>query len=199
MNFFDATYEPTGAVTPPRESGHARQQSLNEEVTEVIGQLGKFWGGFRKQSQDALQAARKDLGGYVEQAQKELSKLTVAEEPTEPASGSAAREALPGSEEYQSSASTSMSGSATLAGNDQPEPQASASSQSLFTRLQSSLPPDLLTKVQNSLPETIRSAPERVDLTTLRTTLQNVRVQDATARGEELLRGAQDFLRARVV
>lgn len=25
------------------------QPSLNEEVNQVIGQLGRFWGGFRKQ------------------------------------------------------------------------------------------------------------------------------------------------------
>jgi hypothetical protein len=27
----------------------APQQSLEEEVNEVIGQLGRFWGGFQKQ------------------------------------------------------------------------------------------------------------------------------------------------------
>ena len=44
MNFLD-TYEITGSNTPPRQP----EQSLNEEVTQVIGQLGRFWGGFRKQ------------------------------------------------------------------------------------------------------------------------------------------------------
>lgn len=35
----------TGTGTPPQQP----EQSLNEEVTQVIGQLGRFWGGFRKQ------------------------------------------------------------------------------------------------------------------------------------------------------
>jgi hypothetical protein len=46
MNFLD-TYDVTGSITPPA-SGQP-QQSLNEEVTQVIGQLGRFWGGVRKQ------------------------------------------------------------------------------------------------------------------------------------------------------
>jgi hypothetical protein len=48
MNFLD-TYglTGTGANTPPV-NAHP-EQSLNEEVSQVIGQLGKFWGGFRKQ------------------------------------------------------------------------------------------------------------------------------------------------------
>lgn len=48
MNFLD-TYEitGTGSSTPPQLK--QPEQSLNEEVSEVIGQLGRFWGGFRKQ------------------------------------------------------------------------------------------------------------------------------------------------------
>jgi hypothetical protein len=46
MNFLD-TYDVTGSITPPA-SGQP-QQSLNEEVTQVIGQLGRFLGGVRKQ------------------------------------------------------------------------------------------------------------------------------------------------------
>jgi hypothetical protein len=30
-------------------SAHTTQPTLNEEVSQVMGQLGKFWGGFRKQ------------------------------------------------------------------------------------------------------------------------------------------------------
>ncbi|CUA66665.1 hypothetical protein RSOLAG22IIIB_00106 [Rhizoctonia solani] len=51
------------------------QQTLGEEVNEVIGQLGRFWGGFQKQSQTAFQNARKDLGSVVEAARKEASWL----------------------------------------------------------------------------------------------------------------------------
>ncbi|CAE7228590.1 unnamed protein product [Rhizoctonia solani] len=51
------------------------QQTLGEEVNEVIGQLGRFWGGFQKQSQVAFQTARKDFGSVVEAARKEASWL----------------------------------------------------------------------------------------------------------------------------
>ena len=49
MNFLD-TYgiTGTGTSTPPT-SARQSEQSLNEEVSQVIGQLGRFWGGFRKQ------------------------------------------------------------------------------------------------------------------------------------------------------
>lgn len=43
MNFFD-TYE----LASPGTSSEPRQ-SLNEEVAEVMGQFGRFWGTFRKQ------------------------------------------------------------------------------------------------------------------------------------------------------
>ena len=46
MNFFDA-YEVPGTTTPPVNA--QPQQSLNEEVEQVVGQLSRFWGGFRKQ------------------------------------------------------------------------------------------------------------------------------------------------------
>ena len=47
MNFLD-TYDltGTGANTPPQ---NKPDQSLNEEVNQVIGQLGRFWGGVRRQ------------------------------------------------------------------------------------------------------------------------------------------------------
>ena len=48
MNFLD-TYEITGTGTSTPPQPNPSEQSLNEEVTQVIGQLGRFWGGFRKQ------------------------------------------------------------------------------------------------------------------------------------------------------
>lgn len=47
MNFID-TYDAAGVATPP--ASNEEQPSLNQEVNEVIGQLGRFWGGFRKQA-----------------------------------------------------------------------------------------------------------------------------------------------------
>lgn len=48
MNFFD-TYDITRSATPNVDLPGRDQPSLNEEVNQVIGQLGRFWGGFRKQ------------------------------------------------------------------------------------------------------------------------------------------------------
>jgi truncated hemoglobin YjbI len=49
MNFLD-TYGLTGTGTNTPPADVHPEQSLNEEVSQVIGQLGKFWGGFRKQA-----------------------------------------------------------------------------------------------------------------------------------------------------
>ncbi|KAI0314118.1 hypothetical protein OF83DRAFT_472513 [Amylostereum chailletii] len=185
MNFWDSTLasSTTGAATPPPDAG--RQQSLNEEVTEVMGQLNRFWGGFRRQSQDAIQAARKDLGDVVAQAQKEFSKLSIADSVE-----SSSRDPSV-SIEGERPASPSASSSTTL-----PEqPISPSQSTNLFSRLQTALPPDLLSTLQSNLPDSIRHAPERLDLTQLRSTLQQVRLQEATVRGEELLRSAGVFLR----
>ena len=46
MNFLDEYDIPDPAVTAAQ-SGP--EPSLNEEVTQVVGQLSRFWGGFRKQ------------------------------------------------------------------------------------------------------------------------------------------------------
>lgn len=47
MNFLD-TYDISGPSTPTPER-QQQEQSLNDEVTQVVGQLSRFWGGFRKQ------------------------------------------------------------------------------------------------------------------------------------------------------
>jgi hypothetical protein len=49
MNFFD-TYDIARAPTP--QPSDANQPSLNEEFNEVVGQLGRFWGGFKRQVRD---------------------------------------------------------------------------------------------------------------------------------------------------
>ena len=48
MNFVDPFDIATASSStpPPRPDN---EQSLNEEVNQVIGQLGRFWGGFRQQ------------------------------------------------------------------------------------------------------------------------------------------------------
>lgn len=37
------------AVATSASDPGAAQPSLEEEITQVVGQLGRFWGGFRKQ------------------------------------------------------------------------------------------------------------------------------------------------------
>ena len=51
MSFWDVSFTSSspGTSTPQPHVAGQPSPSLNEEVTEVIGQLGRFWGGFRKQ------------------------------------------------------------------------------------------------------------------------------------------------------
>ncbi|KII92972.1 hypothetical protein PLICRDRAFT_135006 [Plicaturopsis crispa FD-325 SS-3] len=192
MNFFD-TYDITGGAggtnTPPAQSDHP-EPSLNEEVTQVIGQLGRFWGGFRKQSQTALEAARKDLGDVVQQAQKELSKLT-AEAPAAPSTDS--EKDAPPSEE-----TTPTPGSSSQTDDAAPTPTSSDAPttgiQTLFSRLQASLPPNIVSSVQANLPDTLKNT----DLAQLRATLgaEFQRVQGVTrAQAEEYLHQSEGLLR----
>ncbi|KZV95935.1 hypothetical protein EXIGLDRAFT_734222 [Exidia glandulosa HHB12029] len=119
------------------------QPSLEEEVQQVLGSLGRFWGGVRKQSQTALQTARRDLGGVVEQAQRELGRLSA------PAPGSDATTPTESSSTTSTDATiTAESSTAPPAGSTEPESGAapaspSAAPSSFFSRLQSSLPPNL--------------------------------------------------------
>jgi hypothetical protein len=80
------------------------------------------------------------------------------------------------------------------------------SAQSIFTRLQSSIPPNLVSTVQSNIPPSIRhAAAGSVDFSQLRTTLTTefTRVQDITRaqaeeyvhKSEELLREAGEFLK----
>ncbi|KAI0291151.1 hypothetical protein BC826DRAFT_1023951 [Russula brevipes] len=160
MSFWDVSHSPGTSTPPPQTSGQS-PPTLNEEVTEVIGQLGRFWGGFRKQGQTAIQAARKDLGNYLNVLFDSASTAT-----------------LPGPQQEQPQ-------------QQQEQAQSPNSEQTLFTRLQSSLPPDLITSIRDTIPDSVRHPQGRIDLAHA----AQARVQDAAARGEELLRGASIFLR----
>ena len=48
MDFWSSPINPTEVASTPAEAP-VQQQSLNDEVTEVMGSLNKFWGGFRRQ------------------------------------------------------------------------------------------------------------------------------------------------------
>jgi len=164
------------------------------------------------QGQTAIEAARKDLGEYVSQAQQGLNKqlATLSIPATSPASDAEAPSPVASSSrdlndstttDGESSGSSSTSAStATLADprqqeegqQQQPQQQREAqSTQTLLTRLQSSLPPDLLTSIRDTIPDSVRHPQARKDLAQA----AQERVQGAAARGEELLRGASVFLR----
>jgi hypothetical protein len=51
LDLWDTSFSPAipGTATPPSQTAGQHSQTLNDEVTEVIGQLERFWGGFRKQ------------------------------------------------------------------------------------------------------------------------------------------------------
>jgi hypothetical protein len=161
--------------------------------------------------QTAIQSARKDLGDYVSQAQKGLNKqlsTTFSAAPTsdtdaQPSTASSSRDIIDlttADNESLASSSTSAS-TATLADPQQqqqqqqerqrPDQAQSPNAQTLFTRLQSTIPPDLFTSIRETIPDSVRDAQARRELAQV----AQARVQGAAARGEELLRGASVFLR----
>lgn len=156
--------------------------------------------------QNAIQAARKDLGNYVSQAQRGLNKqisTTLSSTSPTPASDTDVQSPTTSSTrdsadistaDGEGSASSSTSASTATLPDPQQRPdeaQSSLNAQTLFTRLQSSLPPDLLTGLRDTIPDSVRDAQARRELAQV----AQARVQGAAARGEELLRGASVFLR----
>jgi hypothetical protein len=158
--------------------------------------------------QNAIQAARKDLGDYVSQAQRGLnnqistnlsttSPTPASDTNAESSTASSSRDLIDiSTADGEGSASSSTSAStATLPDPQQQqrpdEAESSLNAQTLFTRLQSSLPPDILTGLRDTIPDSVRDAQARKELAQV----AQARVQGAAARGEELLRGASVFLR----
>jgi hypothetical protein len=166
--------------------------------------------------QTAIQAARKDLGDYVSQAQKginqQLATISVstpvptADADAQPTASSSTRDlAASITTDSGESSSTSSSASASTATlpdpqqqqqqqqQQQPQERAWSPTQTLFTRLQSSLPPDLLTTIRDTIPipDSVRDPQARMGLAHA----AQARVQGAAARGEELLRGASVLFR----
>lgn len=56
MNFLD-TYDISDPATTRESDTSGPEPTLNEEVSQVVGQLGRLWGGFRKQVRLALSSA----------------------------------------------------------------------------------------------------------------------------------------------
>ncbi|KAF8332630.1 uncharacterized protein EI90DRAFT_2971397 [Cantharellus anzutake] len=141
------TIDGTGAQTP----------TLNEEVNQALGQLSRFWGGFRRQaclrSQSAFEAARKDFGTVVSQARTELGKIA-----TEVTSTSTSSTISANATANSSSPTRDVKGKGKETetidaveteplekGIEQSEASVptSPTSSSIFSRLQAQLPPNL--------------------------------------------------------
>ncbi|KAH9945664.1 hypothetical protein B0H21DRAFT_860657 [Amylocystis lapponica] len=183
---------------------------LNEEVSQVVGQLSRFWGGFRKQTQTALAAAQKDIGEVVSQAQKEIIKLTAEVPAATPTSEDQPEQPTAGPSTAKDIDSTSVSSGTPSEDEPSTTPtqtptQPEAQPQTLLSRLQSSLPPNLVSSVQSQLPESLKHARvgslTALDFVQLRSTISTEihRVQGATEeyvhRSEELFREAGEFLK----
>ncbi|KAG7098714.1 hypothetical protein E1B28_000627 [Marasmius oreades] len=212
MNFLDP-YDITvpATNTPPPES--SSQQSLNEEVSQVITSLNRFWGGFRQQvrprypfsdcisssqwlqSQAVLETARKDFSGVVTQAQKELTKLT-GETSNEPAvNRSQTDDAEPrASIETLKPSSSSASTTSSSAEESTASTNGSITASNLFSRLQVALPPNVVTTVQNNIPQSLKNT----DFSQLRINLTNEfqRLQGVTrSQAEEYVQKSEVLLR----
>ncbi|TFK73950.1 hypothetical protein BDN72DRAFT_116721 [Pluteus cervinus] len=186
MNFLD-TYDVAAAQTPPED-----QQSLQDEVNQVVGQLSRFWGGFRQQSQSAIQAARKDFGEVVVQAQKELGKLTQGEPSTASDRSAPVGEGTEAEVEPDGGGSSASTRSPT-----------EATQPSIFSRLQAAIPPNIVQSVQTTvqnvhIPDSIRQATENIDLNQISTGIMGElqRVQDITvAHAGEYVQKSESLIR----
>lgn len=161
----------SGSQTPAKseEAQSAEDPSLNDEVNQVIGQLGRFWGGFRKQvstsistnsdfenflqSVSAFESARKEVGQAVSSAQKELGRRLAETTPQQSTSTEGEVNEKAGDGEGTSTPTPINTSDTT------PQPEAVAESSSpiaakanqLFSRLQASLPPNLAENFQKRL------------------------------------------------
>ena len=148
-----------------------------------------------------METARKDFSEVVVQAQKELSKLTTVEESkdleepettkeTDTASSTAGPSTgAPTTQEPSTSASPPVV---------EEIPTASTSTTTLFSRLQSALPPNIVATVQNHLPDSLKQASENIDLSQLGTNFVSEfqRVQGVTrAQAEEYVLKSEVLIR----
>ena len=159
-----------------------------------------------QKSQTALETARKDFSEVVVQAQKELSKFTTVDEPkdakepeTTEETDTASLTAGPSTDAPDVPTATTEEPSTSVSPPvDRETPTASTSTTTLFSRLQSALPPNIVATVQNNLPESLKHASENVDFSQLGTNLMSEfqRVQGVTrAQAEEYVLKSEVLIR----
>lgn len=146
-----------------------------------------------QQSEAVLATARRDLGQVVTQAQREIEKLSTAE--TQPNTSEAEEDEGEGG--VGESVDTPSADTTRPASTEPGEPSVSASAHSIFARLQSTIPPNIVSAVQAQLPDSLRNA-QHIDLGQLRSTLSSefYRVQGVTrAQAEEYVHKSEALLR----
>lgn len=162
------------------------------------------------QGEAAFAVARRDFGQAVSQAQRELGKLTAtapADSTTEEesTSGEGQKENVGGDEHEDGSDAghvtpPSARETPTDGVADTAQSPSSATMQSFFGRIQSSLPPNIVSAVQAHLPDSLKNA-QHIDFTQLRNTLSTEfqRVQGVTrAQAEEYVHKSEVIFREAV-
>ena len=162
---------------------------------------------FTSKSQTALETARKDFSEVVVQAQKELSKFTTVEEPKDVKEPETSEEADTASSPAGPSKDTpdvptttteEPSTSASPPADGETSTAASTSTTTLFSRLQSALPPNIVATVQNNVPDSLKHASENIDFSHLGTNIMSElqRVQGVTrAQAEEYVLKSEVLIR----
>ncbi|KAL5528509.1 hypothetical protein ACEPAF_7645 [Sanghuangporus sanghuang] len=211
MNFFDYELSRTATATPPQtagESSNTIEPSLNDEVSQVVGQLGKLWGGFRKQSQVAFETARRDFSSVVAQAQKEIEKLTT-DATSAQTTNTESTTTSTSSQDPDTFSSEKATSSSLPAEGDEATPQPSSPSstssgsfqfQTLLSRVQSSFPPNISATLERTIPAALKDPASHAyaDVQHLRETLGSefTRVQGVTrAQAEEYVHRSETLLR----
>lgn len=154
-----------------------------------------------------MESAKKvDLSSVVTQAQKELTWL-VSDNPypdapkaqSTPSDAINEKAAIPAETPADTGRVDETSGDTTPPASTPAVP--TTPTQTFLSRLQSSIPPNLVSTVQSHLPETLKNAPANLDLGQLRSTLTSefARVQGVTrAQAEEYAAKSQGLLREAV-
>ena len=159
-----------------------------------------------QKSQTALETARKDFSEVVVQAQKELSKFTTVEESkdvkepeTIEETNTASSTAGPSTDAPDVPTTTTEEPSSPASPPaESVTPTSSTSTTTLFSRLQSALPPNIVATVQNNLPDSLKHASENIDFSQLGTNLMSEfqRVQGVTrAQAEEFVLKSEVLIR----
>jgi len=163
------------------------QQSLNEEVTDVIGQFGRFWGTFRKQVRSVDRTCLETFTVYrVRQHWKLPGGTTTNEQPqVDTAEGESDRRSITPTDHEIPPETTSAA-------------ESNASSSTFLSRL---IPPNIASTVRSHLPETLKHASENLDFAQLQSNLMSElqRVQGLTrAQAEEYVHKSESLLREAV-